>query len=240
MTTTNEILERRLGLALDFQGSLAADLKQMRAWRNKWRTRTREWRDKTHEAVHAMRALRSELAEVREQTAHLEKTLASTTSAWDAEVEARSKVARQTAERVAKVATDLRTQLEAAVKRADLAEATLESVRAAVAKPALDKEDTRPNIGDAVPWSEAEAGALYYRPDLPYAFRGVTDKRQCLLDGPHDEDLPRLLRGGGNPLSELLGGYLSSPTGVLIARDLGTDPEAWRAAMREYLAKVGK
>jgi hypothetical protein len=27
---------------------------------------------------------------------------------------------------------------------------------------------------------------------------------------------------------------------VLIARDLGTDPEVWRAAMREHLAKAGK
>ncbi len=235
MTTTNEILERRLGLALDFQGSLAADLKQMRAWRNKWRTRTREWRDKTHEAVHAMRALRSELAEVREQTAHLEKTLASTTSAWDAEVEARSKVARQTAERVAKVATDLRTQLEAAVKRADLAEAMLESVRAAVAKPALDKEDTRPKIGDTVPWSEMEDG-LYHRPDYPYPFAMVVGSRVNVVD--HDDRaVARMLDGSGR-------GQLVSSTDpewvVFVARDLGTDPEAWRAAMREHLAKVGK
>lgn len=27
---------------------------------------------------------------------------------------------------------------------------------------------------------------------------------------------------------------------ILLARDLGTDPEAWRAAMREHMAKVGK
>lgn len=187
--------------------------------------------------------LQAEVTDLRRQKSDLEVALAATMTAWHkdkAELEGQLAAVKQSSDRYHDEGVDLRTQLDTATKRADLAEATLESVRAAVAKPALDKEDTRPNIGDAVPWSEAEAGALYYRPDLPYAFRGVTDKRQCLLDGPHDEDLPRLLRGGGNPLSELLGGYLSSPTGVLIARDLGTDPEAWRAAMREYLAKVGK
>lgn len=173
MTTTNEILERRLGLALDFQGSLAADLKQMRAWRNKWRTRTQEWREKARDAVTAMRALRSELAEAREQVAHLETTLASTVSAWDAEVEARSKVARQTAEHVAQDAADLRTQLDTSTKRAELAEATLESVRAAVAAPALDKEDTRPKVGDAVPWSEVEDYCLYLSEYGSYPFRMV-------------------------------------------------------------------
>jgi len=295
-TDTREILERRLGLALDFQGLLAAELKQMRAWRNKWRTRTREFRDRAVVAEAVVRSLRSELAtataslgsaqavanlqaevtDLRRQKTDLETALGAAVAGWNkdkdillktrltlgmtphgtdhvesvaagvkrqameaADLRAQLDTARLQAGRAHDEDMALRAQLDAATKRAELAEATLESVRAAVAKPVEDKQDTRPKVGDAVPWSEVEAGALYYRPGLPYAFRGVTDKRQCLLDGPHDEDLTRLLHGGGNPLSELLGGYLSSPTGVLVARDLGSDPEAWRATMREHLAKVG-
>jgi len=246
-TDTREILERRLGLALDFQGLLAAELKQMRAWRNKWRTRTREFRDRAAVAEAVVRSLRSELAtataslgsaqavanlqaevtDLRRQKTDLETALGAAVTAWN-----KDKAALDA------VAAGLRTQLDAATKRAELAETTLESVRAAVAKPVEDKQDTRPKVGDAVPWSEMEDGALYF--DTPCMVPFVGRYRGCwhwLSNDTGSNCVANLLAGFGsaNPRPSLV----HSNEGTLIARDLGSDPEAWRAAMREHLAKVG-
>jgi len=203
MSITNE---RRLDLALEIQGHLAAELKQMRAWRDKWRRRARAGRDRVCE-------LTTELADAR--------------SAVDA---ARTRQARDT--------TDLRTQLDAATKRAELAEATLESVRAAVAKPVEVEQDGPPKAGDMVPWSEVEAGCLYYG-DSSYPFRMVIEAGSMLQSGPDDPEIDECLAGDylGKDMSDTRA--IDGST-VLIARDLGTDPEVWRAAMREHLAKAGK
>ena len=101
---TKEILERRLGLALDFQGSLAAELKQMRAWRNKWRARTQEWREKAHEAAAAIRALRSELGQANASLCSAHAQAQRVENALRAQVEAAKHAD----------ACDLRTQLDAA------------------------------------------------------------------------------------------------------------------------------
>lgn len=294
-TDTREILERRLGLALDFQGLLAAELKQMRAWRNKWRTRTREFRDRAAVAEAVVRSLRSELAtataslgsaqavanlqaevtDLRRQKTDLETALGAAVTGWNkdkdtllktrltlgmkphgadhvesvaaqvmrqameaTDLRAQLDTARLQAGRAHDEDTALRTQLDATTKRAELAEATLESVRAAVE----DKQDGRPKVGDMVPWSEVEAGCLYrVKENTSYPFRVVTGRTTGLASlNVHDTTLEWCLDGSydGTPIEDLIH-FHESVGGLLIARDLGTDPKAWRAAMREHLAKVG-
>ena len=191
--------------------------------------------------------LRTEVADLRRQKSDIEVALAATMTAWHkdkAALEATAADLRTQLDAAQRAAINIQAQLDgvfasrdAATKRADLAEATLESVRAAVAKPAEDKEDTRPKVGDAVPWAEVEAGALYYREPHVYPFCMVVGDTFEVMTGTEDEDLEPVLRGeAGRPLSSLC----TTAPGVLVARDLGTDPEAWRAAMREHMAKVGK
>ncbi len=201
--------------------------------------------------------LQAEVTDLRRQKSDLEVALAATMTAWHkdkAELEGlvttqREEVAytrraldaahKQAAAREA----DLRTQLDTATKRAELAEATLESVRAAVAKPAEDKQDGRPKVGDLVPWSEVEVGALYkVRTYDAYPFRVVSLHTTALCCGDDDRELESYLDGRykGTPIDALADFHEGQTHATLIARDLGTDPEAWRAAMREHSAKVGK
>ena len=184
--------------------------------------------------------LQAEVIDLRRQKTDLEVALAATMTAWHkdkAELEGQLAAVKQSSDRYHDEGVDLRTQLDTATKRADLAEATLESVRAAVAKPVEDKQDGRPKVGDAVPWAEVEAGALYYREPHVYPFCMVVGDTFEVMTGTEDEDLEPVLRGDAwRPLSSLC----TTAPGVLVARDLGTDPEAWRAAMREHMAKVGK
>ena len=190
--------------------------------------------------------LQAEVTDLRRQKSDLEVALAATMTAWHkdkAELEGQLAAVKQSSDRYHDEGVDLRTQLDTATKRADLAEATLESVRAAVAKPVEDKQDGRPKVGDAVPWSEVEVGCLYrVAENSSYPFRVVTEHTTGLASlHVHDTTLEACLDGSydGTTIEDLIH-FHKSAGGLLIARDLGTDPEAWRAAMREHIAKVGK
>ena len=198
-------------------------------------------------------ALRAEVTDLRRQKTELETALGATMTAWHkdkASLEAKvadlqtQRDAAQCAESKAYFQLDdAHAKLDAATKRVDLAEATLESVRAAVAKPVEDKQDGRPKVGDAVPWSEVEVGCLYrVAENSSYPFRVVTEHTTGLASlHVHDTTLEACLDGSydGTTIEDLIH-FHESAGGLLIARDLGTDPEAWRAAMREHSAKVGK
>lgn len=185
--------------------------------------------------------LQAEVTDLRRQKTDLETALGATMTAWHkdkAALESQLAAARQSSDLVHDETVDLRTQLDATTKRAELAEATLESVRAAVAKPVEGKQDGRPKVGDAVSWSEMEDGALYF--DTPCMVPFVGRYRGCwhwLSNDTGSNAVATLLAGFGsaNPRPSLV----HSNEGTLVARDLGSDPEAWRAAMREHLAKVG-
>jgi len=173
--------------------------------------------------------LQAEVTDLRRQKADLVTSLDATMTAWH------------------KDKAGLESQLDATTKRAELAEATLERVRAAVAKPVEVKQDGPPKpvevkqdgppkAGDVVFWSEVEAGCLYAG-DAYYPFRMVVTEGSMLQSGPEDPEIEECLNGDiGKDMSDTreIGGETT-----LIARDLGSDPEAWRAAMREHLAKVG-
>ena len=209
--------------------------------------------------------LQAEVTDLRRQKSDLEVALAATMTAWHKDKAAlESTVAALTEEnaktreayrvafaselgagraRFASALDKTTAERDAATKRADLAEATLESVRAAVAKPVEDKQDGRPKVGDAVPWSEVEVGCLYrVAENSSYPFRVVTEHTTGLASlHVHDTTLEACLDGSydGTTIEDLIH-FHESAGGLLIARDLGTDPEAWRAAMREHSAKVGK
>ena len=137
-------------------------------------------------------------------------------------------------------AYDLRrqkTDLEAALASTMTAwrkdKAALENVRVAVG----------PKVGDLVHWSEVEVGALYeVRTYDAYHFRVVSLHTTALCCGDDDRELESYLDGryNGTPIDALADFHEGQTHATLIARDLGSDPEAWRAAMREYSAKVGK
>jgi len=92
---------------------------------------------------------------------------------------------------------------------------------------------TRPQPGDVVSWAEVEDGALYFSRDNQGAkFHAHSGGRWYWLYGADDSDLERLLRGVGCIGTTGYEGTLST----LVARDLGTNPEAWHKAMREWTA----
>lgn len=190
--------------------------------------------------------LQAEVIDLRRQKTDLEVALAATMTAWHkdkAELEGQLAAVKQSSDRYHDEGVDLRTQLDTATKRAELAEATLESVRAAVAKPAEDKQDGRPKVGDVVPWSAVEVGCLYTVDGYDaYPFRVVSRHTTALSCGDDDRELKLYLDGTykGTPIERLADFHEGQTHTTLIARDLGTDPEAWRAAMREHMAKVGK
>ena len=94
----------------------------------------------------------------------------------------------------------------------------------------------RPQPGDVVPWDEVEDKCLYYDRGAPgCCFLACTDGRSAWLFGPDDGDIMLLLRGTyGSTDRPRKTTYAEAA--VLVARDLGTDPEAWRKAMREWTA----
>jgi len=100
--------------------------------------------------------------------------------------------------------------------------------------------EARPQPGDVVPWSEVEDGALYARTSSMFPFRAVVGPRHVTLDGPDDRDLSRLLANEFENHADELRKRTEGSDSVLVARDLGTDPEAWRRAMREWTANGNK
>lgn len=196
--------------------------------------------------------LQAEVTDLRRQKSDLEVALAATMTAWHKDKAALESTVAAVTEENAKTreayrvafaselgaerarftsAIDKATaERDVATKRADLAEATLESVRAAVTSTSVQ----------AVPWSEAtEPGCLYFDCESwgGCAYLMAIEGRSMWLSGPSDPDLEltlQLKKGDDRPASS------SAPHALLVARDLGTDPEAWRAAMREHMAKVGK
>lgn len=95
----------------------------------------------------------------------------------------------------------------------------------------------RPQPGDRVPWAEVEDGALYWAEDC-HAFRMVTSGGCGLMGGHQDPDIERCAKGlyRGTARHALENFHGEDMPAVLVARDLGTDPEEWRAAMREWTA----
>ena len=106
----------------------------------------------------------------------------------------------------------------------------------AMAKPAK----TRPQPGDVVPWAEVEDGALYFDGyDCMPPFLAVFNERCFWLYNDDDKDLELLLKSGYG-CNGLAQDTTDSTAGVLVSRDLGSDPEAWRKAMREWTANGNK
>jgi len=97
----------------------------------------------------------------------------------------------------------------------------------------------RPQPGDRVPWAEVEDGAIYAMETG--RFRMVTHGTTGVMGGPDDPDIEPMLKGHyvGTLATDLAKNW-DYPSAVLVARDLGTDPEAWRKAMREWTANGNK
>ena len=97
------------------------------------------------------------------------------------------------------------------------------------------KDKPHPQPGDAVPWAEVEDGALYHRKGRYAPFRMVLRRTVMAIHNEADSDVFSVL--GGLDGASIAGedGFPESPL-VLVARDLGSAPEAWRAAMREWTA----
>jgi len=102
---------------------------------------------------------------------------------------------------------------------------------------ARDKAATakRPQPGDVVPWAEVEDGCLYHGGGQ---FRMVVGGQTGGMFGPDDADIGDMLSGKypGTHAEEVATWYGIDNHAALVARDLGTDPEAWRKAMREWTA----
>lgn len=87
--------------------------------------------------------------------------------------------------------------------------------------------------GDVVPWAEVQAGAngCLFHKEHGCAFVMMWEGKVSAVDGPDAFDIEGLLHHGyacvPNPAAVL----------TLIARDLGSDPEAWKQAMRAHLAR---
>ena len=95
----------------------------------------------------------------------------------------------------------------------------------------------RPQPGDVVPWAEVEDGCLYYNKNTACPFVTVVDRHHQVMNDASDPDIARFLKAprdfdsAGKPPTHAYG-----DGATLVARDLGTDPEAWRKAMREWTA----
>ena len=99
----------------------------------------------------------------------------------------------------------------------------------------------RPQPGDAVPWAEVEDGCLYYNKNTACPFVTVVDRHHQVMNDASDPDIARFLKAprdfdsaGKRPT------HAYGDGATLVARDLGTDPEAWRKAMREWTANGNK
>lgn len=118
--------------------------------------------------------------------------------------------------------------------RASLTVMEAEVARLQVHKNAKDKPCPQP--GDVVPWAEVEDGALYHRLGERCPFRMSVGGRVGAMYDADDRDILRMVAGtfgAGDPEFE---NHTAEHPLILVARNLGSDPEAWRAAMREWTA----
>jgi len=94
----------------------------------------------------------------------------------------------------------------------------------------------RPQPGDVVPWADVEDGCLYFDTERNGArFFAHHSGRWFWLHNAEDDDICALLQSGRGWTGELK--HTHTKSAILVARDLGTDPEVWRRAMREWTAK---
>ena len=110
---------------------------------------------------------------------------------------------------------------------ADVAETIAWAGEQSTAKP-------RPQPGDVVPWDEVEDGALYWR-KWSEMYCMAMGGEQTMVTGPDDEDILRALNSSASQTASP-DRTVGDVGATLVARDLGTDPEAWRKAMREWTA----
>jgi len=93
----------------------------------------------------------------------------------------------------------------------------------------------RPQPGDVVPWAEVEDGALYFDSERKGAqFFAQHNGRWFWTHNAEDGDIDGLLRFGRGWTGHRK--YTHTTSAILVAIDLGSDPEAWRKAMREWTA----
>ena len=113
--------------------------------------------------------------------------------------------------------------------------AQVDRMSAAMREDAPAPVKARPQPGDVVPWDEVEDKCLYYDRGAPGGcFLACTDGRSAWLL-PDDGDIMGFLRGTyGSTDRPRKTTYAEAA--VLVARDLGTDLEAWRKAMRGWTA----
>ena len=113
--------------------------------------------------------------------------------------------------------------------------AQVDRMSAAMREDAPAPVKARPQPGDVVPWDEVEDKCLYYDRGAPgCCFLACTDGRSAWLL-PDDGDIMGFLRGTyGSTDRPRKTTYAEAA--VLVARDLGTDLEAWRKAMRGWTA----
>jgi len=99
--------------------------------------------------------------------------------------------------------------------------------------------EARPQPGDVVPWTEVEDGCLYYGGGQ---FRMAVGGQTGGMFGPDDQDIEDILSGKypGTLAKDVATWYGIDKEAILVARDLGSDPEAWRKAMREWTANGDK
>ena len=114
---------------------------------------------------------------------------------------------------------------------ADVAETIAWAGEQSTAKP-------RPQPGDVVPWDEVEDGALYWR-KWSEMYCMAMGGEQTMVTGPDDEDILRALNSSASQTASP-DRTVGDVGATLVARDLGTDPEAWRKAMREWTANGNK
>ncbi len=143
----------------------------------------------------------------------------------------------RTAEQVRALADEALQVHAGAAAKARGQVAAREELKAVVPAPAAPGKP-----GDVVPWADVEDGAIYARePSNGFPFRMVTRRSSLVMTGPGDRDIERMLLDmrGGVPVDDLAGRE-EGHTATLVARDLGTDPEAWRRAMCEWTENGNK
>lgn len=130
------------------------------------------------------------------------------------------------------------------LRRAQVAEAKLREVRAALDAPTTEVKleeapemPSKPAIGARVAWSELEDGCLYTKTWGGCLFLLVRHGVESVAYDPSDPDIAAFV-GAGEAYPPFV--HQGDRSVTLIARDLGSDPEEWRQAMRDYLAKEAK
>lgn len=116
------------------------------------------------------------------------------------------------------------------MRRCDEADIEAGRMIAAMREDAPAPVKARPQPGDRVPWADVEDGALYWREWSEMFCMVVVDTLTMVYDHD-DKDILRALAAPDMTIKD---------EAVLVARDLGTDPEAWRKAMREWTANGDK